>query len=377
VDAVISDILMPAMDGFRLCHEIRKSDRPYATVPFILYTSTYNSPSDRELARTVGAVDYIVKPAPAAVVLEALRKASLQQSRPARTSVQRPDDSYVLEQYSAALVRKLEERNMDLQQALEVLQTASNRINDLNQHLEARVAERTAELEATNRALDSFSHSVAHDLRAPLSHIVLYADLLQERAGKHLDAASQENLDVIISAAERMARLISDLLQYAHSGRGQLQLAKVELQAVLDEALETVRSEIGSHRVEWLLEPLPAVRGDHAMLRQVFINLLSNALKYSRARDPIRIEIGWQAGDAGEVVVHMRDNGIGFDMSRAGKLFQVFQRLHADSGIEGTGIGLASAHQVISRHGGRMWADAAVDRGATFCFSLPAAPETA
>jgi CheY-like chemotaxis protein len=376
VDAVISDILMPGMDGFRLCHEIRKSEQSFATVPFILYTATYNSPSDRELARTVGADDYIIKPAPGTVLIEALRKASQHSARPAHTSAQRPDDSYVLEQYSAALVRKLEERNTELQQALEVVQSANERIKDLNQHLEARVAERTAELEATNRALDSFSHSVAHDLRAPLSHIILYADLLQETVGSKLDAAGRANLDVIINAGERMARLISDLLQYAHSGRGQLQPARVELQAVLEEAIEAVRPEVDDRRIEWVLAPLPAVRGDHAMLRQVFINLLSNALKYSRERDPIRIEISAQAEEGGEIVVQVRDNGIGFDMGRAGGLFQVFHRLHPDSGIEGTGIGLASAHQVITRHGGRMWAEAAVDRGATFFFSLPGAGET-
>jgi signal transduction histidine kinase len=283
----------------------------------------------------------------------------------------------VLEQYSAALVRKLEERNTELQQALEVVQSANERIKDLNQHLEARVAERTAEMEAPNRALDSFSHSVAHDLRAPLSHIILYADLLQETVGSKLDAAGRANLDVIINAGERMARLISDLLQYAHSGRGQLQPARVELQAVLEEAIEAVRPEVDDRRIEWVLAPLPAVRGDHAMLRQVFINLLSNALKYSRERDPIRIEISAQAEEGGEIVVQVRDNGIGFDMGRAGGLFQVFHRLHPDSGIEGTGIGLASAHQVITRHGGRMWAEAAVDRGATFFFSLPGAGETA
>jgi CheY-like chemotaxis protein len=373
VDAVISDILMPAMDGFRLCHEIRKSGGAYSSVPFILYTSTYNSPSDRELAKTVGADDYILKPAPGGVIIKALSKARLQPRSLALFPLQRPDDSYVLEQYSAALVRKLEERNADLLQAVSTLEFASDRIKDLNQHLEERVALRTAELLAANKALDSFSHSVAHDLRTPLSHISLNADLLREKAGKHLDPVGLQYLETIISASERMARLISDLLEYSHSGRAQLQTAQIELDAVLDEALEAVQPEIGAHRVEWLRHPLPSVRGDQAMLRQVLINLLSNALKYSRVRDPIRIEVGQQVGAVGEAVVYVRDNGVGFDMSRAGKLFEVFHRLHTDGDIEGTGIGLASAHQVITRHGGRMWAEAAVDRGATFFLSLPAA----
>lgn len=373
VDAVISDILMPTMDGFRLCHEIRKSTGRYATVPFILYTSTYDSPSDRELARTVGADDYIVKPAPVAVVIEALRKARLQPRKRVRAAKERLADSYVLEQYSAALVRKLEERNEELQEALGTLRTANDKIHNLNQNLEERVARRTVELEAANKSLDSFSHSVAHDLRTPLSHISLNADTLRERAARHLDPLSRGCLQTIISASERMAQLISRLLEYSRVGRVEIHPTAVRLDAVLDEALDAVRPEAGDRRVQWHREPLPSVLGDRDMLRQVLINLLSNALKYSRTRDPIRIEIASMAGAGKEVVILVRDNGVGFDMGQAGNLFKAFHRLHADSNFEGTGIGLASAYQVISRHGGRMWAEAAVDKGATFFFSLPAA----
>jgi CheY-like chemotaxis protein len=372
VDAVISDILMPCMDGFRLCGEIRKSDQEFAALPFILYTSTYDSPGDRELAVTVGADDYVLKPAPIPVMLEALGKARLKGPRVKPSTTERPTDAYVLEQYSAALVRKLEERNFELQQTLTMLQSAHEEIVELNCHLEARVEQRTAALEAVNEALEAFSSSVAHDLRAPLRHICSFAERLRETAGEQLNASCQDFIGRITGAAKRMDQLISDLLAFSRSGRTALAAAPVELETVLKEALERVQGEMSGRNIEWRRTRLPMAYGDRALLRQVLINLLSNAIKYSRARNPAVIEIGHCAGRAHEVVVYVRDNGAGFDMGHARLLFGVFQRLHTDAEFEGTGIGLASAHQIIARHGGRMWAEAAVNQGATFYFSLPA-----
>jgi CheY-like chemotaxis protein len=369
VDAVISDILMPSMDGFRLCHEIRKGGGPRASVPFILYTSTYNSPSDRELAQTVGADDYIVKPAPVSVVMEALRKARVNVPEQRRIPARPPADSYVLEQYSAALVRKLEERNTELQEAMA-------KISDLNLHLEDRVAERTAELDAANKQLDSFSHMVAHDLRGPLSHISLSAELLQELAGLRLDERSRGCLDTILQSSTRMDRLISELLDYARAGRAGLKRTRVALDEVLREAREAVEPDAQGRQIQWRVGRLPVVRGDHAMLRQVFVNLLSNALKYTRTRAVASIEVGVAGPESGEAVVFVRDNGVGFDMAQVGELFKMFRRLHEDSEFEGTGVGLASSHQTIVRHGGRMWAEAAVDQGATFFVALPIAAAT-
>jgi len=369
VDAVISDILMPEMDGFRLCHEIRKSGEAYGSLPFILYTATYNSPSDRSLAATVGANDYIVKPAPISVIMQALEKARLQAPL-AGGAAERPADSYVLEQYSAALVRKLEERNTDLQQALLTLQVAHQQISDLNQGLEERVAQRTLDLTAANRALDSFSHSVAHDLRGPLSHVSMNAELLLEQAGGMLDAPCRGYIEAVLAAADRMDHLIRDLLAFSRSGRQELMLRDVDLEAVLKEAIDVVQPDLRGRAVEWRNSPLPRAHGDAALLRQVFVNLLSNALKYSRDRNPAIVQVECRAGD-GEIIVSVRDNGVGFDMQRVGELFTVFRRLHAAADFEGTGIGLASAHQIIARHGGRMWAESSPGQGATFSFSLP------
>jgi len=373
VDAVISDILMPKMDGFRLCHEIRKSGKPYSSVPFILYTATYDSPGDRQLAATIGADGYLLKPAPVPVILEALREAHLKAGGAKRPWAPRPGEAYVLEQYNAALVRKLEERNKELQLTLGKLQAAHEQILELNRLLELRVAQRTAALDAANKELESFSYSVAHDLRAPLRHISGFADLIRESAGTQLNEECGEYIGKIMRAAERMDRLIHDLLAFSRSARTELQTTEIELETILEESIGIVQEETKGRNIEWRRERLPRVRGDAALLRQVFVNLLSNAIKYSRSRDPAVIEIGCHAGKPHEAVVFVRDNGVGFDMNHAGMLFGVFQRLHSANEYEGTGIGLANAQRIVTRHGGRIWAEAAVDRGATFYVSLPAA----
>jgi len=372
VDAVISDILMPMMDGFRLCREIRRCGRPYATLPFILYTATYNSPSDRHLAETVGADDYLLKPAPMQVILQAVREAQrkvrAQGARPSPT-----DEIDVLEQYNAALVRKLEERNAQLQQSLTDQQAAHQHILELNQYLEMRVEQRTAALDAANKELESFSYSVAHDLRAPLRHISGFADMVREIAGNQLNEECRGFIDKIMGAAKRMDQLIMDLLAFARTARTELAVCETDLESVLDEALQAVHNEIRGRDIQWKREPLPKVRGDPALLRQVFINLISNAIKYTRPRPLAVIEIGYRPGRAHEIVLFVRDNGVGFDMRFAGNLFGVFQRLHGASEFEGTGIGLANVQRIVARHGGRVWAESAVDRGATFYFTLPPA----
>jgi light-regulated signal transduction histidine kinase (bacteriophytochrome) len=238
-------------------------------------------------------------------------------------------------------------------------------------NLETRVAQRTAALEATNRELDAFSHSVAHDLRAPLLQIEGFAQLLEESADATLGAESRKFVGYILGAAHRMSELIQALLEFARTSRAQLNPAEVDLDTVLDEALLAVRADTHSRKIQWERSRLSKVRGDAILLRQVLVNLISNAVKYTRTRDTAVIAIGVRPGRADEVVVFVRDNGVGFDLQYADRLFGVFQRLHRADEFEGTGIGLANAHKIVTRHGGSIWAEAAVDRGATFFFSLP------
>jgi light-regulated signal transduction histidine kinase (bacteriophytochrome) len=234
------------------------------------------------------------------------------------------------------------------------------------------VHQRTAELDAANKELEAFSYSVSHDLRAPLRHISGFAELLQNHLKDHIDDKARRYLHTITSSAGRMGRLIDDLLAFSRIGRSQLAPQRVRLGDITREAREEIIAQngVGTRTIQWQIDELPDVQGDPAMLRQVMVNLLSNAVKYSAPRPTARIEVGSRR-EKDEVVVYVRDNGVGFDMQYADKLFGVFQRLHRADEFEGTGVGLANVGRIIRRHGGRVWAEGQVDQGASFYFSLP------
>jgi signal transduction histidine kinase len=370
-DAVISDILMPSVDGFRLCREIRSSATLDRGMPLVLYTSTYSSAGDRQLAEAVGADGYVIKPAPTAVILAAVEEARRRAAVRAPALAAALPETEVLKQYSEVLVQKLEARNDQLHAALSRLQGAHEEIVCLNKDLDRRVQERTAALDAANNELEAFSYSVSHDLRAPLRHIDGFAALLAETSAQLLDEEGRRVLQKIRDAAARMHRLIEDLLELSRAGRAELRRAEVDLENLLDEAIHSLQPDLAGRQIEWRRTRLPTALADAGLMRQVFINLLSNALKYSRRRPLALIEIGWREEGAGEIVIYVRDNGVGFDMQHAAHLFGVFRRLHASEEFEGTGIGLASVERIVSRHGGRVWAEAVVDGGATFYFTLP------
>ena len=244
---------------------------------------------------------------------------------------------------------------------------ADRQVIELNRELQ----QRAALLEAANVELEAFSYSVSHDLRAPLRHIDGFADMLRKHVGETLDPTAQRYLNTISASAKRMGTLIDDLLLFSRMGRAEMNRTTVELEQLVEEALAEVQVAGESRNVEWTRAPLPTVEGDRGLLRQVFVNLLSNALKYSRTRDPALIEVGTVPGEVDETIVYVKDNGVGFDMAYAKKLFGVFQRLHGNNEFEGTGIGLANVRRIVSRHGGRTWAEGRVGEGATFYFSLP------
>lgn len=237
--------------------------------------------------------------------------------------------------------------------------------------LEQKVAERTARLQMLNEELDSFSHSVSHDLRAPLRHVDGFVNLLQKLESDRLSPKGQEYLKLISNSATNMSRLIEDLLEFSRMGRKELQLDSVDTNALVAEVWRDLEPERRGRNITWRAGEMPVVKGDRPMLKQVWLNLLANAIKYTGRRDQAEIEAGATCGPA-EVEFFVKDNGAGFDMEYAGKLFGVFQRLHQKEEFEGTGIGLANVRRIVTRHGGKTRAIGEKDRGATFYFSLPA-----
>jgi signal transduction histidine kinase len=250
--------------------------------------------------------------------------------------------------------------------------TMAVQVRDSQRALEQRVQERTSQLEVANKELESFSYSVSHDLRAPLRAIDGFSRILNEDYAAQLPQEAQRYLDLIRSNAKQMGRLVDDLLNFSRLGRQALQKQSVRPADLARQVLDELQSEQQGRKVNISIGELPVIQADPSLLKQVYVNLLSNALKYTRVRDEAEIEVGATNanGNGGDTVYYVRDNGAGFDMQYANKLFGVFQRLHRAEEFEGTGVGLAIVQRIVQRHGGRVWAEAEVNQGATFSFTL-------
>jgi two-component system, sensor histidine kinase and response regulator len=339
---LVLDVRMPDMSGVELAQVIKQRKKTQH-VPIIFLTAYYQEDEHMMKGYGAGAVDYLSKP----VNPQILRS-------------------------KVAVFVDLFRKSRALEAEIEVRRAAEQRVLELNEQLGSRVSE----LAAANAELEAFSYSVSHDLRAPLRQVTGFVRCLKKAEGGSADAQTEEYIGLIQDSVTRMGRLIDDLLEFSRMGRTEMNQEPVRLRPLLDQALLTLQPGTEGRQIEWQIDPLPEVCGDPAMLRQVWTNLLDNALKFTRPRACARIDVGARS-EPGEHVLFVRDNGVGFDSRYADKLFGVFQRLHGRSQFEGTGIGLASVRRIISRHGGRAWAESAPDQGTTIYFSLPKpAPET-
>jgi PAS domain S-box-containing protein len=247
---------------------------------------------------------------------------------------------------------------------------AEEEIRKLNDELEQRVTDRTAQLEDSNKELEAFSYTVSHDLKSPLQHITGFSELLNRRMAESLDEKSKHFLKAITDSTIKMGKLIDDILSFSRMGRTEMLKRKTNLDILVKEILRDFQADERGKNIDWKIGQLPEVYGDSAMLKQVLVNLISNAFKYTKVRTNAVIEIGSTIGEKGEVCFFVRDNGAGFDMKYVDKLFGLFQRLHRNEEFEGTGIGLANVRRIINRHGGKVWAEGKVGEGATFWFTL-------
>ena len=333
---ILLDVQMPDMSGIEAAAMIRERERS-KTTPIIFLTGVVKTAEMMFKGYSAGAVDYLMKP-----VISGVLRAKVE------------------------VFVDLAQVRHSLQQEIAERARIAGELSKLNMVLE----QRNEDLTAANSDLEAFSHSVSHDLRMPLRHIQAYVSMIEESALSKLNADEQRRLKGVREAAQRMSQLIDDLLAFSRIGRTAMRRAPVELNSLVTAVINELQPEIKSRKVDWTLQHLPYISGDRPLLHQVFLNLLANAVKYTRTRAEARIQV-FAIEQDDEVIVGVRDNGVGFDPAYGDKLFGVFQRLHNASDFEGTGVGLANVRRIVQRHGGRTWAESAPNEGATFYFSLP------
>jgi hypothetical protein len=374
---ILLDVNMPGLDGFETAFLIRQR-KSLEHTPIIFITGISDTETHVSRGYSLGAVDYILTPVLPDVlrtkvsVFVELFKKNLQLKRQADSLRQAHDE---LELRVKNRTFQLAVVNESLQKEIAERQRAEESIRYINAGLEQRVLERTAELAATNQELEAFTYSVAHDLQAPLRNIQSYVQLLEEEWNSQLPPEAGQHLKRIASRTKYMAQLITGLLNLSMIGKQGLKLQQVELTGIVNEVVALLKAEKPDRRIQWITKDLPATACDPNLIKLVFINLLSNAVKYTQPRADAVIEVG-QMQVNGESPIYIRDNGVGFNMKYADKLFGVFQRLHSVAEFEGTGIGLATVDRIIRKHGGHIWAEAEEKKGASFYFTIGKARAT-
>lgn len=335
---ILLDVQMPGMSGIETAALIRARERS-RTTPIIFLTGMMRTAEMVFSGYSAGAVDYLMKP----LEPEVLRA-------------------------KVAVFVELDRARHELEQEITERVRIAEQVSELNNALR----QKNDDLLAANADLEAFCHSVSHDLRMPLRHIHSYISILEASASSKLNSEERRHVTTVQKAALRMTRLIDDLLAFSRIGRAAMHRQAIRMTELIDETFQDLAPDLTDRRIDWQRHEIPDTVGDPQLLKQVWVNLLANAVKYTRPRDPAKIEIGAEEAD-NEIIYYVKDNGVGFNMQYADRLFGVFQRLHTEKDFEGTGVGLANVRRIVQRHGGRTWAEGAEGRGATVYFSLPAA----
>lgn len=335
---ILLDVQMPGMSGIETAALIRARERS-RTTPIIFLTGMMRTAEMVFSGYSAGAVDYLMKP----LEPEVLRA-------------------------KVAVFVELDCARHELEQEIAERVRIAEQVSELNNALR----QKNDDLLAANSDLEAFCHSVSHDLRMPLRHIHSYISILEASASNKLNPEERRHVTTVQKAALRMTRLIDDLLAFSRIGRAAMHRQRIHMTELIDETFQDLAPDLTNRRIDWQRHAIPDTVGDPQLLKQVWVNLLANAVKYTRPRDPAKIEIGAEEADS-EIIYYVKDNGVGFNMQYADRLFGVFQRLHAEKDFEGTGVGLANVRRIVQRHGGRTWAEGAEGRGATVYFSLPVA----
>src|SRR5688500_7636191 len=335
---ILLDVQMPGMSGIETAALIRARERS-RTTPIIFLTGMMRTAEMVFSGYSAGAVDYLMKP----LEPEVLRA-------------------------KVAVFVELDRARHELEQEVSERVRIAEQVSELNNALR----QKNDDLLAANSDLEAFCHSVSHDLRMPLRHIHSYISILEASASSKLNSEERRHVSTVQKAALRMTRLIDDLLAFSRIGRAAMHRQRIRMTELIEETFQDLAPDLTNRRIDWQRHAIPDTMGDPQLLKQVWVNLLANAVKYTRPRDPAIIEIGAEEAE-NEIIYYVKDNGVGFNMQYADRLFGVFQRLHTEKDFEGTGVGLANVRRIVQRHGGRTWAEGAEGRGATVYFSLPSA----